>query len=159
MALSSAATLGSMALVVAAGVGFAATGPAADDAAPASPTVSVDHHRDATPTDQPAEPVRTLAAPEIGKQPPPAVPDVYVEVYNNNGVSGPAEHATTVLDAAGWTVLGPDSWHGDIPDNTVYYPPKLEKQARRLAKKLGISRLHTAVSPMKFDRLTVIYTH
>ncbi len=153
MSLSSTATLASLALVVAAGAGYAATAPSAADDAPAHTRTSTTHHHSATPA------VTTLAPPRLQTKPPPAVPDVIVEVYNNSDIPGLADAAATTLTDAGWQVAGPDSWYGNIPDNTVYYPPQLQRQAKRLATVLHIDRLHPAVSPMKFDRLTVILTH
>jgi hypothetical protein len=84
--------------------------------------------------------------------------DAYVEVYNNSSIQGLAARTTAALQAIGWDVVGTDNWYGDIPSNTVYYPPQLQSQANLLARDLGISRTHPAVSPMRFDRLTVILT-
>lgn len=87
-----------------------------------------------------------------------AVPDVYVEVYNNSAISGLAATRSAQLRDAGWQVVGVDNWRGVIPASTVYYPTGMAEQADRLAQELGISRTHAAVAPMKFDRLTVILT-
>src|SRR5690606_31791010 len=81
-----------------------------------------------------------------------------VEVYNNSGITGLANETAARLQDAGWNVVGADNWYGDIPANTVYYPERLRDQAKLLAADLGISRLHTAVPPMRFDRLTVTLT-
>ena len=51
-----------------------------------------------------------------------------------------------------------DDWYGKIPESTVYYPKKLEDQAKRLAADLKIDRVKPAIEPMKFDRLTLILT-
>jgi len=67
-----------------------------------------------------------------------------------------AEQAADVLRGAGWNVSATDNWYGNIPADTVYYPPALHDAAVKLAKVLHIERLHTAVAPMRFDRLTVI---
>ena len=80
----------------------------------------------------------------------------YVEVYNNSGISGLAGDTGAVLQDSGWRVVATDNWYGEIPANTVYYPSRLKAQAGLLARDLGISRVHPAVSPMSFDRLTVI---
>ncbi len=80
----------------------------------------------------------------------------YVEVYNNSGISGLASDTGAVLQDSGWRVVATDNWYGEIPANTVYYPSRLKAQAGLLARDLGISRVHPAVSPMSFDRLTVI---
>jgi hypothetical protein len=89
---------------------------------------------------------------------PDPVPKVFVEVYNNSGVTGLAADKAKILERAGWNVAATDNWYGNIPDNTVYYPAALHRQANRLAKVLQITRLRPAVSPMQFDRLTVIFT-
>ncbi len=83
---------------------------------------------------------------------------VYVEVYNNSGISGlagrVADHATDI----GWQVVGADNWYGTIPATTVYYPQRLEREAKTLALDLGIRRTAPAVDPMRRDRLTIILT-
>ena len=80
----------------------------------------------------------------------------YVEVYNNSGISGLAGDTAATLQDSGWRVVATDNWYGEIPGSTVYYPSQLEAQARLLARDVGVSRLHPAVAPMSFDRLTVI---
>ena len=84
--------------------------------------------------------------------------DVYVEVYNNSGISGLAGATAGRLSGAGWQVVGSDNWYGTIPASTVYYPARLEAAAKLLARDIGIARLRPAISPMRFDRLTVILT-
>jgi len=86
------------------------------------------------------------------------VPAVLVEVYNNSGISGLAADKAAALQNAGWNVAATDNWYGDIAANTVYYPDGLRLQGSRLAKELRITRLRPSVSPMQFDRLTVIFT-
>ncbi len=83
---------------------------------------------------------------------------MYVEVYNNSGVTGLAADRAAFLQGAGWNVSGTDNWYGAIPGTTVYYPAGYRSQATELAETLGITRLRPAVSPMQFDRLTVILT-
>jgi len=155
MALPSIVTLGSLAFVVAAAGGYVALSSAA---AEPSATPPASHHRHVADT-PPVLPVKPIASPEHGASKhhaPPAVPDVLVELFNNNGVVGRAEQAATVLRGAGWNVSATDNWYGNIPADTVYYPPALHDDAVKLAKVLHIARLHAAVAPMKFDRLTVI---
>jgi hypothetical protein len=91
---------------------------------------------------EPAAPVRTAA----------------VDVYNNSDVSGLAEQTGTTVRGLGWTVVTEDDWYGAIPESTVYYPAALAEQAKQLAKDLGIARVRPAVSPMSFERLTLILT-
>ncbi len=102
------------------------------------------------PTMPTTEPKPTKPAVDKGK--------VYVEVYNNSGVSGLAGRVAGTATQAGWKVVGSDNWYGTIPASSVYYPPKLKRAARALALDLGIRRTVPAVDPMKLDRLTVILT-
>lgn len=122
------------------------------------------------PSDQPEKSPRTVKAPspdkpssdkpDKAKKPAKPEPDrsAYVEVYNNSGITGLANETAAKLQDNGWKVVGADNWYGSIPANTVYYPARLHDVARVLADDLGIARLHSAVAPMRFDRLTVILT-
>jgi hypothetical protein len=94
------------------------------------------------------------------KPEPPAVQrgKVYVEVYNNSGITGLAGSVGEQATGMGWQVVGTDNWYGTIPATTVYYPPKLEAAGKQLALDLGIKRASPAVDPMRQDRLTVILT-
>ena len=83
---------------------------------------------------------------------------VYVEVYNNSGVSGLAGRVAGRASTAGWNVVGSDNWYGTIPASTVYYPQRLKPAAKVLAHDLGVRRMQPAVDPMRLDRLTVILT-
>jgi hypothetical protein len=83
---------------------------------------------------------------------------VYVEVYNNSGITGLASSVAANASSFGWQVVGSDNWYGTIAASTVYYPDRLEEHAKLLAKDLGISRLKPTISPMRGDRLTVILT-
>ncbi len=161
MALPSAVTLGSLAFVVVAGVGFVAvTSNAAEDEAaprvfPPSPTVPTS----AAPSRQKPS-TKPDGPPRAHRRPKPdgAVPNVFVEVYNNSGITGLAADKASFLEGAGWSVSATDNWYGEIPSTTVYYPARLKPQATSLAKALDVGRLRPAVSPMQFDRLTVIFT-
>lgn len=104
----------------------------------------------ATPT-APVKPTKP-AKPRLNKG------KVFVEVYNNSGITGLAGDVADRVTAAGWQVVGSDNWYGTIPATTVYYPKKLEAAAKALALDLGIRRIAPAVDPMKLDRLTVILT-
>jgi LytR cell envelope-related transcriptional attenuator len=83
---------------------------------------------------------------------------VVVEVFNNSSVSGLAGRVATQAAHAGWQVVGSDNWYGTIPASTVYYPQRLTRAAHQLALDLGVHRTMPAVTPMRFDRLTVILT-
>jgi hypothetical protein len=161
MALPSSITLGSVALVVAAGVGLVAiVSNGGDDPSPHKP-IATHHEASAEPDTQltlnPHKPSTSPAHHKPNKH-LAATPKVFVEVYNNSGITGLAADTAQALDQAGWNVTATDNWYGNIPDNTVYYPDELRPQARQLAKTLDITRLRPAVSPMQFDRLTVILT-
>lgn len=115
----------------------------------------------ARPTPTPTPTVTpTPTKPAVTKAPKPAVKrgEVYVEVYNNSGIKGLAGKTAGRASAVGWNVVGSDNWYGTISASTVYYPKRLEAEAKLLAKDLGISRLRSAEAPMRLDRLTVILT-
>lgn len=168
MALPSAVTATISALVIAAGVGFVVSGPAASEA-------PVQDHTAATPkarTNGPVKrrevttPRRHTGAPAEHKHAREGAPhgrahthsSMLVDVYNNAGITGLAADKTALLQGAGWDVAATGNWHGDIPSTTVYYPPEHRHDAKQLATRLRISRLHPAVAPMHLDRLTVIFT-
>ena len=115
-----------------------------------------------TPTPKPATPSPTLAArePKKIKKRKPAVQrsDVYVEVYNNSGITGLASSVAANASSFGWQVVGSDNWYGTIPASTVYFPPRLEAAGKMLALDLGLARILPAVDPMAADRLTVVLT-
>ena len=106
------------------------------------------------------EPSMSTTEPKPTKPAKPAIDKgkVYVEVYNNSGVTGLAGEVAASATQAGWKVVGSDNWYGTIPASSVYYPPKLARAARALALDLGIRRTALAVDPMRRDRLTVILT-
>lgn len=110
----------------------------------------------ANPSPSPSPTIKTLPS----KPAEPAIQrgKVYVEVYNNSGVTGLATGVATRASNAGWQVVGSDNWYGTIPASTVYYPPRLAAAAKQLALDLGIPRRQPAVDPMRMDRLTVILT-
>ena len=168
MALPSAVTLGSAAVIVAAGVGLVAVTSMADEdrSAPSASTTAPQTEPTTTPaTREPTKPKKAdQGDPKDRKQRKDrkerkdAVPKVFVEVYNNSGITGLAAETAATLEGAGWNVAATDNWYGVIPENTVYYPDDMRAEARQLAKVLGYSRLRSAVAPMQFDRLTVIIT-
>ncbi|WP_244930040.1 LytR C-terminal domain-containing protein [Nocardioides sp. W7] len=114
-----------------------------------------------------AEPT-TSAAPAPSAEPPPAPAkparpaikrdQVYVEVYNNSGISGLAGRVAERTTAVGWSVVGSDNWYGTIPTSTVYHPKRLAREAKLLARDLGIERTALAVGAMRMDRLTLVLT-
>lgn len=162
MAVPSLVTVGSLALVVAAGAGL--VNPAADAVRAAIDGPPQHSGRAENPANRAAAgavstaPTRTLHPRAQRRSHPDATPPVLVEVFNNSGITGLAAQRAAGLQAAGWNVAATGNWYGTIPANTVYYPPQLLPQARRLAHALGIQRLQPAVAPMQFDRLTVIFT-
>ncbi len=125
---------------------------------PPAPTRTTTTPVEPTNTTTPVEPTQTQHKREDTKPTQPdAVPSVFVEVYNNSGITGLAAQQAAALQGAGWNVAATDNWYGNIPANTVYYPPQLHEEAVQLAEVLGVPRLIPAVAPMQFDRLTVIF--
>ena len=96
--------------------------------------------------------------PDQPKRPPVQRSKVYVEVYNNSSITGLANRVAAKAGDAGRNVVGADNWYGTIPTTTVYYPPRLRREARVLAADLGVRRTAPAVDPMRMDRLTLILT-
>jgi len=161
IAPASAAALVSAAAVLVAGGAFLVTGGVAPAGpAAAAPATTRARHVTVQPTPSPA-PATVAPKPVLKKK--HRTPNVrrgqtYVEVYNNSNVTGLAGSTAKQIADAGWQVVGSDNWYGTIPASTVYYPPRLRAEAKLLAKDIGIHRLHPAIAPMKFDRLTVILT-
>ena len=120
--------------------------------------------REVTPAAQGADPSESPSATtepdRPAKKKPPAIKrgETYVEVYNNSGITGLAGQVSAQASDVGWNVVATDNWYGTIPENTVYYPERLKREAEQLALDLGIERTNLAVDPMKLDRLTVILT-
>lgn len=115
----------------------------------AEPTPSPTSTPSAEPTTKPTK-----------KPSPPAVrrDKVYVEVYNNSGISGLAGRVADKATEIGWSVVGSDNWYGTVPASTVYFPKRLERAATLLARDLGIKRTNPIVGAMRADRLTIVLT-
>lgn len=107
-----------------------------------------------------SDPAPATADPGPTKAAPPAVKrgKVYVEIFNNSGITGLAGKTAEKATGAGWNVVGSDNWVGTVPGSTVYYPPRLKRAGTLLARDLGIDRVKPSVAPMRLDRLTVILT-
>ena len=155
MALPSAVTLASMTFVAGAAGGYVATMSAS--AQPSAPVAA--QHTPAHTTGPAAVkhvPVPHGSVTTPARRDPNVIPHVLVVVYNNTGIPGLAAQKATILEGAGWNVASTDNWYGSIPASSVYFPPNMRPAAIKLAKVLDITRLRPAVSPMSFDRLTVI---
>lgn len=105
-----------------------------------------------------ASPTAPATEEPVKRKPPVQRDQVFVEVYNNAGITGLADRAGSEVTAVGWQVVGTDNWYGNIPTTTVYYPDRLERAAKQLALDLGVQRTAPAVGAMKLDRLTLILT-
>ena len=105
-----------------------------------------------TPAAQEPKKIKTRKPPEVQRG------EVYVDVYNNSGITGLAAGYAATASDAGWQVVGSDNWYGTIPSSTVYFPPRLEAAGKMLALDLGLDRILPAVDPMAADRLTVVLT-
>ncbi len=152
--MSSAVAMLSVVAVVVAGAAFVTTGHDDEPAAVARPVVASASPTPTTTAPAPVAKQRTVKK----KKAPVRRGGTYVEVYNNSGISGLAGSTAARAQGAGWEVVGSDNWYGTIAASTVYYPARLEDQARLLGKDLGIKRLKPAIAPMRGDRLTVILT-
>jgi len=153
VAVSSPLAVLSVLAVVLAGAAFVLTGdreaPARAATAGASPSAAAAATPQATRHTRPAPRKR---------KPPVRRADTFVEVFNNSGISGLAGSTASRAQDAGWQVVGSDNWYGTIAATTVYYPPRLRRQATLLGKDLGIARIKPAIAPMGGERLTVILT-
>jgi len=112
----------------------------------------------AQPSPKTAGPRRSGGPQEPKNEPAVERAKIYVEVYNNTGITGLAGRVSGRAAGAGWQVVGSDNWVGTIPANTVYFPQRLKAAGQLLALDLGIARVQPAVAPMKLDRLTVVLT-
>ncbi|HQR26992.1 MAG TPA: LytR C-terminal domain-containing protein [Nocardioides sp.] len=150
VAFPSPLVLLSILAVTMAGLAFVVTGhePAQEREIAVVARPSAEPSPAAPPSSRPTEPTR----PAVRRE------KVYVEVYNNSGITGLAGRVATRAANAGWRVVGSDNWYGTIPASTVYYPPRLAEAGKLLALDLGIGRRQPAVDPMQMDRLTVILT-
>ncbi|MEO5853823.1 MAG: LytR C-terminal domain-containing protein [Nocardioides sp.] len=139
--------------VAMAGIAFVATrdqGPIEREVI--TPVAAPSQSASATPTEPSPTATRTRTRPAVNRA------KVYVEVYNNSGITGLAGRAAERAGGAGWQVVGSDNWVGTIPANTVYFPQRLRAAGRLLALDLGIQRVQPAVAPMTLDRLTIVLT-
>ena len=155
VALPSPVVMLSVVAVATAAVTFVAT----RDDAPTERRVDQATIASATPTGE-STPTPTTTPTATKKPAPKPVKrgQVYVEVYNNSGITGLAASTGAKVTQIGWSVVGEDNWVGNIPTTTVYYPPRLEREAKQLALDLGVKRTAQAVEPMRMDRLTLILT-
>lgn len=158
IAVPSPVAMLSLVAVAVAGAAFVATD--GDRPEPARAAQPVTATPSPTPPPRETAPKPVLEEKKQPKKKKPVVSrgEVYVEVYNNSGITGLAGSTAGTIAGAGWQVVGSDNWYGTIPASTVYYPARLEAAARLLAKDIGINRLKPAISPMRLDRLTVILT-
>ncbi len=136
--------------VAMAAIAFVATRGSEPDEREVATQVRQEQTPSATPTQEPEKQKKRKPPVERGK--------VYVEVYNNSGITGLASTVGQDATDAGWKVVGTDNWYGSIPTNTVYFPDRLERAAKQLALDLGIERTAPADGAMRLDRLTVILT-
>jgi hypothetical protein len=84
------------------------------------------------------------------------VPDVEVVVLNHTETSGLAGRTADDLRGRGWAVAVVGNFVGNVPETTVYYPPGRAPQARLLARRLDVSRVHPAFDGVSETRLTLV---
>src|SRR5262245_15517532 len=103
----------SIVAVAMAGVAYVAT----RGQAPTEREVTITAAATSSPT-----PTPTPSMPTVKPKPKKPALDkgnVYVEVYNNSGVTGLAGRVAETATQAGWKVVGSDNWYGTIPASTV----------------------------------------
>jgi hypothetical protein len=146
----------SISAVALAGLAFVATDAPQDQPTPTAAVVAEPKPPTPAPTLTPSPSI----APRHARLKPKPVDrgSVYVEIYNNSNIHGLAASTAAKAQGAGWNVVGADNWYGTVTSSTVYYPDRLHRAAKALARDLGIKRLKPAISPMRGDRLTVILT-
>ena len=127
-----------------------------DSPQPPAPTASASHR--ATPSSAAPTSATPSPSPAPSASPSPDRSGVYVVVFNNTSAPNGGRATATAAENAGWNVVGTGDWHGQVDENTVYYPPNMEAQAQLLASDLGIKRTKPAFAPMQLDRLSVIIT-
>jgi hypothetical protein len=122
------------------------TGPQATSAAGATPSPSADPIAPGVVTD-----AASVSVPYNG----PKVPIVLFNQTADPNRMGALQHA---LVAAGWPVDATDTWHGKVPETTVYYPAGMLKQAKALMAEFPtIARLRPAFTGIPMTgKLTVI---
>jgi hypothetical protein len=155
MAMPSPVVMLSVIAVAMAGIAFVATRGGEPTEREVTTVSDTPRH---TPSESPSATFSPSRKPEKPKPPKVQRGKVYVEVYNNSGITGLAGRVAERATGIGWQVVGSDNWYGTIPASTVYYPAKLKAAAKQLALDLGIKRTAPAVDPMRLDRLTVILT-
>jgi hypothetical protein len=80
-----------------------------------------------------------------------------VIVFNETVHRGLAARFAAQLRAEGWTIDGVDTWRGNVPATTVYYPRGMEPLARRLmADHHEVGRIRPAFAGASRTALTVI---
>jgi hypothetical protein len=142
------------------------TGAGLDDdvtATPAPSSGSATTEPDASPTatstppssSAPATPEASTPAPASSSSPARSEP--LVDVRNQSAPGGSASRTADQLRTAGWRIGRVDDFRGNVSETTVYYPPGLRAEARRLRDDLpGPPRLQPAFSTLKAGRLSVI---
>jgi hypothetical protein len=113
----------------------------------------------ATPPDTTTPPPTTPAtsAPATVATSSPASDRPKVDVLNQSAPGGSASTVADRVRSAGWVVGRVADFHGNVSTTTVYYPPGLRKDARRLAGDLkGSPRVLAGFSTISDTRLTVI---
>ena len=146
----------SVSAVAIAGLAFIATQP--DDVPDtASPAASARRTSEPAPTDPPTT---QPSPPSATGRPKPEVRRARysVVVFNNSNVQGLAGKTGDRVERAGWRLVGTDNWYGTVDTSTVYYAAGMKAAATLLADDLGITRVKSAIPPMRSDRLTVILT-
>src|SRR4051812_38078370 len=105
MALPSAVTIGSLALIVAAGAGLGGVvaSSAGHEDRIDKRTATTPPHKNTPTRDAPSKPPRHRRTPE-------PVPKTLIDIFNNSGIPDLAARRATFLAGAGWNVAATDNW-------------------------------------------------
>jgi hypothetical protein len=110
----------------------------------------------ARPTSPSPRPPSPTARPTPTRTRAPA-PRGRVVIFNQTVHQGLAARFGAELDDDGWTVDAVDTWRGNVPATTVYYPDGMERLARTLMDEHPeIGRIRPAFPGISRDAITVI---
>ena len=129
----------------------------ADTSSEATPRSDESPTATSTPPSSSAPATPEASSPAPASSSPPEESQPLVDVLNQSAPGGSASQTADLLRTQGWQIGRVDDFRGNVSETTVYYPPGLRAEARRLRGDLpGSLRLQPAFSTLKAGRLSVI---
>lgn len=102
------------------------------------------------------DPTGDTEPPDAPVTAPPQVRE-QVGIANQTSVDGLAESARKRLEAGGWEVPAVSSFHGSVPETTVYYPDGMRAAAEALSAQFPeIGRIQPTFEGLNPTRLVVV---